>query len=57
MSFDQVEQLLNKYKIAPNKVLGQNFMVEPSLYPKLCTYAALRPSLMWCWMLALALVF
>jgi 16S rRNA (adenine1518-N6/adenine1519-N6)-dimethyltransferase len=43
MSLEQVEQLLNKYKIAPNKLLGQNFMVEPLLYPKLCTYAALRP--------------
>jgi 16S rRNA (adenine1518-N6/adenine1519-N6)-dimethyltransferase len=41
MSLDQIEQLLQQNKIFPNKVLGQNFMVEPLLYPKLCRYAAL----------------
>ncbi len=44
MSLDQIEQLLLSYNISPNKVLGQNFMVEPSLYPKLATYAALNQS-------------
>jgi len=44
MSLEQVERLLRQHKISPNKVLGQNFMVEPTLYPKLCTYAALDES-------------
>ncbi len=44
MSLDQIEQLLQQNKISPNKVLGQNFMIEPSLYPKLCKYAALDES-------------
>lgn len=42
MSLDQIESLLEKFKIAPNKVLGQNFLVEPLLYPKLCTCAELN---------------
>lgn len=42
MSFDQIERLLQQHNISPNKVLGQNFMTEPTLYPKLCTFAALR---------------
>jgi len=44
MSFDQIERLLQQNKISPNKGLGQNFMIEPLLYPKLCTYAALGES-------------
>jgi len=42
MSLDQIEHLLETFRIAPNKVLGQNFLAEPSLYPKLCTYAELN---------------
>ena len=41
MSFEKTKQLLRTHRIFPNKLLGQNFMVEPSLYPKLCIYAAL----------------
>ena len=41
MSLEQVEQLINSQRIAPNKGLGQNFLVEPTLYPKLCSYAEL----------------
>ena len=41
MSLEETKQLLRTHRISPNKLLGQNFMVEPSLYPKLCTYAAL----------------
>jgi len=41
MRFEETKQLLRTQKIFPNKLLGQNFMVEPSLYPKLCIYAAL----------------
>jgi 16S rRNA (adenine1518-N6/adenine1519-N6)-dimethyltransferase len=41
MSLEETKQLLRTHKISPNKLMGQNFMVEPLLYPKLCTYAAL----------------
>ncbi len=41
MSLEETKQLLQKNHIAPNKLMGQNFMVEPSLYSKLCRYAAL----------------
>src|SRR5665647_2498288 len=41
MSFEETKQLLRTHRISPNKLLGQNFMVEPSLYPKLCTHAIL----------------
>ena len=41
MSLEETKQLLRTHRIFPNKLMGQNFMVEPSLYPKLCTYAAL----------------
>jgi 16S rRNA (adenine1518-N6/adenine1519-N6)-dimethyltransferase len=41
MNLEETKQLLRSHRISPNKLLGQNFMVEPSLYPKLCTYAAL----------------
>jgi 16S rRNA (adenine1518-N6/adenine1519-N6)-dimethyltransferase len=44
MSLEETKQLLRTHRISPNKLLGQNFMVEPSLYPKLCTYAALSKS-------------
>jgi len=41
MNLEETEQLLRTYRINPNKLLGQNFMVEPSLYPKLSTYSTL----------------
>jgi 16S rRNA (adenine1518-N6/adenine1519-N6)-dimethyltransferase len=44
MNLDQIERLLRQHKISPSKVLGQNFLIEPMLYPKLCTYAALGES-------------
>ena len=44
MSLEETKQLLRTYRISPNKLLGQNFMVETSLYPKLCDYAALKSS-------------
>ena len=44
MSFEETKQLLRTYRITPNKLMGQNFMVEPSLYTKLCAYASLGPS-------------
>jgi len=44
MSIAQIQQLLFTHHISPNKLLGQNFMVEPALYPKLCSYADLTGS-------------
>ena len=41
MSFEETKQLLRTHRIVPNKLLGQNFMVKSSLYPKLCMYASL----------------
>lgn len=44
MSLEQTKQLLRTHRITPNKLLGQNFMVEPSFYDRLSTYASLRNS-------------
>jgi 16S rRNA (adenine1518-N6/adenine1519-N6)-dimethyltransferase len=44
MSLEETKQLLRTHRISPNKLLGQNFMVEPALYPKLCSYAVLDSS-------------
>ncbi|MCW4000339.1 MAG: 16S rRNA (adenine(1518)-N(6)/adenine(1519)-N(6))-dimethyltransferase RsmA [Candidatus Bathyarchaeota archaeon] len=44
MSQEQIEQLLLTHHINPNRLLGQNFMIEPSLYPQLADYADLQPS-------------
>jgi len=42
MSLQDVKLLLQKHQIGPNKLLGQNFMVDSSIYPKLGKYAALN---------------
>jgi 16S rRNA (adenine1518-N6/adenine1519-N6)-dimethyltransferase len=39
MSLEETKQLLRSHRISPNKLMGQNFLVESSLYPKMCTYA------------------
>ena len=39
MSLEETKQLLRSNRIFPNKLMGQNFMVESSLYPKMCSYA------------------
>jgi 16S rRNA (adenine1518-N6/adenine1519-N6)-dimethyltransferase len=44
MSLEETKQLLRTQRIAPNKLMGQNFMIEPSLYPKLVSYAELKGS-------------
>ncbi len=44
MSLEETKQLLRTYRITPNKLLGQNFMVEPLIYDKLCSYAELASS-------------
>jgi len=41
MILEETKQLLQNRRITPNKLMGQNFMVESSLYPKLCSYAEL----------------
>jgi 16S rRNA (adenine1518-N6/adenine1519-N6)-dimethyltransferase len=41
MSLKETKQLLRTRRITLNKLMGQNFMVEPSLYPKICSYAFL----------------
>ncbi len=40
MNLEETKQLLRTHQIFPNKLLGQNFMVEKSLYSKLSNYAA-----------------
>jgi len=44
MSLEETKQLLRTYRITPNKLLGQNFVVEPSLCSKLSAYASLGAS-------------
>ena len=44
MSIEETQQLLQHFQITPNKLLGQNFMVEPTFYPKLAEYANLASS-------------
>jgi len=41
MSFSETKRLLRTFRIVPNRRLGQNFMVEPSIFPKLADYASL----------------
>jgi 16S rRNA (adenine1518-N6/adenine1519-N6)-dimethyltransferase len=41
MSVEETKRLLRTFRIVPNRLLGQNFMVEPAFYPKLGEYAAL----------------
>lgn len=41
MSLEETKQLLRLHRITPNKLLGQNFMVEPTIYGKMCLYAAI----------------
>jgi len=40
MSVQETKRLLRMYRIVPNRLLGQNFMVEPSVFPLLSDYAA-----------------
>jgi 16S rRNA (adenine1518-N6/adenine1519-N6)-dimethyltransferase len=41
MSVSETKRLLRKHRIVPNRLLGQNFMVESSIFPKLSDYASL----------------
>ena len=40
MSVDEAKLLLRRFRIVPNRVLGQNFMVEPAVFERLSGYAA-----------------
>jgi 16S rRNA (adenine1518-N6/adenine1519-N6)-dimethyltransferase len=42
MSLEEVKFLIQAHRIVPNKLLGQYFMVDSSIYPKLSSYAALN---------------
>ena len=44
MGLNETKRLLRTFRIAPNKLMGQNFMVQPSLYPRLTEYACLNRS-------------
>lgn len=39
---EEAKVLLRNHRIVPNKLLGQNFMVDTSIYPKLANYVALN---------------
>jgi len=41
MSVSETKLLLRKYRIVPNRLLGQNFMIETSIFPLLSDYASL----------------
>jgi 16S rRNA (adenine1518-N6/adenine1519-N6)-dimethyltransferase len=41
MSVSETKRLLREHRIVPNKLLGQNFLIEPSIFPKLSDYASL----------------
>jgi 16S rRNA (adenine1518-N6/adenine1519-N6)-dimethyltransferase len=39
MSLEETKSLLRDHRISPNKLLGQNFLVDPSIFPRLSSYA------------------
>jgi 16S rRNA (adenine1518-N6/adenine1519-N6)-dimethyltransferase len=41
MSISETKRLLRTFRIVPNRLLGQNFMVDTSIFPKLSDYASL----------------
>jgi 16S rRNA (adenine1518-N6/adenine1519-N6)-dimethyltransferase len=41
MSVLETKRLLRRFRIVPNKLLGQNFMVDTSIFPQLSDYASL----------------
>jgi 16S rRNA (adenine1518-N6/adenine1519-N6)-dimethyltransferase len=42
MSLLDAERLVRKYGIHPNKLLGQNFMIDSTIFPLLADYASLK---------------
>jgi 16S rRNA (adenine1518-N6/adenine1519-N6)-dimethyltransferase len=41
MSISETKRLLRERRIVPNRLLGQNFVIEDSIFPKLSDYASL----------------
>jgi 16S rRNA (adenine1518-N6/adenine1519-N6)-dimethyltransferase len=41
MSISETKRLLRERRIVPNRLLGQNFVIEASIFPKLSDYASL----------------
>jgi 16S rRNA (adenine1518-N6/adenine1519-N6)-dimethyltransferase len=41
MIISETKRLLRTFRIVPNRLLGQNFMVDTSIFPKLSDYASL----------------
>ena len=41
MSVSETKRLLRTFRIVPNRLLGQNFIVDTSIFPKLTDYASL----------------
>ncbi len=39
MGLEEINYLLRKHGVVPSRVLGQNFLVDPSIYPKIIRYA------------------
>ncbi len=44
MNISETKRLLRTFRIVPNRLLGQNFMVESSFFPKFIDYASLDTS-------------
>ena len=42
MNIEGTKQLLQRFHISPNRLLGQNFMIDPSVFPLLADYASLN---------------
>ena len=42
MSISETKLLLRKHRIVPNKLMGQNFTVDPSIFQKMSEYASLN---------------
>lgn len=41
MCISETKRLLRRFRIVPNRLLGQNFMIDTSIFPKLSDYASL----------------
>jgi 16S rRNA (adenine1518-N6/adenine1519-N6)-dimethyltransferase len=42
MTISEMKRLLRTLRIVPNRLLGQNFMIDPSIFPKLSDYASVN---------------
>lgn len=44
MTLEETKRLLLAHNLEPNKLLGQNFIIEPAIYPKLVSFSYLSKS-------------